>query len=111
MVPCSALIACPSAAAVAGSCRALTQQPVSVLHVVGGWPLGRYSYRSYWVPSKSGNSRRAIVKKGNRCPLGFYDSGIHCVSSPGNEREAIQNVGKSSSLGWFSSGSYCINSR
>jgi hypothetical protein len=77
---------------------------------MGGWPLGRYSYRSYWVPSKSGNIRRAIVKKGNRWPLGFYDSGIYCVSSPGNEREAIEKVGKSSSLGWFSSCSYCINS-
>ena len=63
------------------------------------------------MPSSSGNTRGAIEKSGNSCPLGFYSSGNDCISSPINVREAIQKTSNSCPLGWFSSGSYCVKSR
>jgi hypothetical protein len=63
------------------------------------------------VPSSGSNTRGAIEKSGNGCPLGFYASGNYCLSSPSNERETIQKSGNACPLGWFSSGSYCVKNR
>ena len=97
------------AACAAGS--ALAQQPVPPLPKVGSCPLGYFSSGGYCVPSKGGNTRGAIEKKGGSCPLDFYSSGNYCLSSPSNDREAIQKSGKGCPLGWYSSGGYCIKSR
>lgn len=70
--------------------------------------MGYTTSGRYCVPGKSGNTRGAIEKSGNSCPLGFYASGNYCVSSPSNQREAIEKTGKSCPMGWFSSGSYCV---
>jgi hypothetical protein len=70
--------------------------------------LGYYSSGDYCVPSKSGNTRGALEKTGDSCPLGFYSSGNYCVSSLRNNREAIQKQSGSCPLGWYSSGSYCV---
>jgi hypothetical protein len=87
---------------------ALAQQPVQPLPKVGECPLGYYASGSYCLPSKNGNVRGAVEKKGGSCPLGFYSSGAYCVSSPSNNREAIQKQGNSCPLGWYSSGNYCV---
>ena len=95
----------------ASASAALAQEPVQPLPKVGVCPLGYYASGSYCVPSKNGNVRGAVEKKGGSCPLGFYSSGAYCVSSPSNNREAMQKQGISCPLGWYSSGSYCVKSR
>ena len=63
------LIALAVSALAAGS--SLAQQPVRPLPKLGGCPLGYYSSGGYCVPSSSGNTRGAIEKSDNSCPLGF----------------------------------------
>ena len=69
MGPLPLVFALATGAFLAGS--ALAQQPVRPRPKVGSCPLGYYSSGSYCVPGTSNNTRGAIEKTGNSCPLGF----------------------------------------
>ena len=43
--------------------------------------------------------------------MGFTSSGNYCLSSPSNTRQAIEKTGNSCPMGWISFGRYCLQNR
>ncbi len=88
----------------------LAQAQSAFPQVDGKCPWRTMKSGDYCVPYERpyGGSQSYIVKQGNSCPYGYFESGAYCRKSVGDKPESIpREPGKDCPYKWHKAGDYC----